>query len=329
MSPAVSVVIPLYGSERTIAETLESVLAQTFRDFEVVVVNDGSRDRGPEIVGSFGDQRIRMVTQENRGLAGARNTGILIARAPLIALLDADDLWHPEKLQRHVQHFADNPQLDVSFSSSRLIGDDGNDMGLSQTPQTATFSPRDIFCRNPIGNGSAPVIRRTAFDRIAYRDAATGRTFIFDETFRQSEDIECWMRLAVLAKATFGHVAQDLTAYRISASGLSANVARQRESWERFRDKVQTYAPELVAAEGGRAEAYQLRYLARRAVKSGPRGLALTLIQSALRLHPRIVIEEPVRSLVTLSAAVAKATVPEGLFERISLFIATRMAKQS
>lgn len=327
--PQISVVIPLYGAERTIAQTLESVLAQSFQAFEVIIVNDGSRDRGPDIVATFADPRIRLVTQDNRGLAGARNTGILAARAPLVALLDADDLWHPDKLSLHVAHLAANPEIDVSFSASRLIDDDGRDLGLIQAPHARQFSAAEIFCRNPIGNGSSPVIRRAAFASIATVDAATGRTSFFDETFRQSEDIDCWMRLKIIGGATFGYIDQPLTLYRIATTGLSANTARQRESWERFRCKARGYAPDLVASHGSRAEAYQLRYLARRAVKSGPRSMALCLVLEALRCHPRMVLEEPARSLVTLSAAVAKATVPEALFARLASVMLGRMTKQS
>ena len=100
--PTVSVVIPLYQTERYIAETLQSVLAQTLADFEVIVVDDGSSDRGPAIARAVGDARVRVVRQNNRGLAGARNTGIRNARGRYIALLDADDLWEADKLARHV-----------------------------------------------------------------------------------------------------------------------------------------------------------------------------------------------------------------------------------
>ena len=120
MEPRVSVVIPLYQTERYIAKALRSVIDQTFADFEVIVVDDGSRDGGPQIARDWRDPRVRVITQENRGLAGARNTGIRHARGELVALLDADDLWEPTKLERHVAHFDADAALDVSFSASRL-----------------------------------------------------------------------------------------------------------------------------------------------------------------------------------------------------------------
>lgn len=316
MTPRVSVVIPLYQTERYIAAALGSALAQTFHDFEVVVVDDGSHDRGPQIAAAIGDSRVRVVRQENRGLAGARNTGIRNARAGIIALLDADDLWEPTKLARHLAHLDADAELDVSFSASKLIDEDGRDVGLVQSPLNRTLPDQEFFCRNPVGNGSAPVLRKRALDRIAFEDQALGRTCWFDESFRQSEDIECWMRLKA-AGCVFGYVDAPLTHYRVNSGGLSANVASQLATWRRFREKVETYAPHLVSAYGNRAEAYQLRYLARRAVRSADREQALTLVTRAIALHPRTMIEEPLRTSTTFAAAVAKRWLPEALFGRL------------
>ena len=317
MTPRVSVVVPLYQTEAYIALALRSVLAQTFSDFEVVVVDDGSRDRGPDIARDIGDSRVRVVTQENRGLAGARNTGIRLARGEIVALLDADDLWEPSKLARHVAELDGDPALDVSFSASRLIDDDGNDLGLTQSPLGGRLEDVDFFCRNPVGNGSAPVLRRRALDRIATYDATLDRICWFDESFRQSEDIECWMRLKAGAGCRFGYIAEPLTRYRVNSGGLSANVSAQLATWQRFRDKVATYAPELVTRHGARAEAYQLRYLARRAVRSADRAQALVLALGSLRRFPRTLVEEPARTLATLGAALAKRILSGALFEQI------------
>jgi glycosyltransferase involved in cell wall biosynthesis len=301
---AVSVVIPLYQTERYIAVAVESVLAQTFRNFEVIVVDDGSTDRGPDVVRGFNDPRIRLVSQENRGLAGARNTGIREASAPLIAFLDADDVWHPEKLARHVAHFAASPGVGLSFSWSRLINAEGRTIGAITWPVDKPVTPDVLFCHNPVGNGSSPVVRRQALDGVSFVDSLTNRAFWFDETFRQSEDIECWMRIALLTPWTFGVVPETLTDYRVLASGLSANVDRQIATWRRFRDRVAEHAPDLVARAGARAEAHQLRYLARRAVTSADRGLALRLMSDALRLHPALLIEAPRLATETLAAAI-------------------------
>lgn len=315
--PRVSVVIPLYQTEAYIGAALASVLAQTFTDYEVIVVDDGSRDRGPDIARSTGDPRVRVITQENRGLAGARNTGIRHAKCDYVALLDADDLWDPRKLALHVAHLDSEPHVDVSFSASRLVDADGRDIGLVQSPISHDFAPRNFFCRNPIGNGSVPVIRRSALDRIAFTDPSLGRECWFDENFRQSEDIECWMRLRIKAGAVFGYISEPLTHYRVNSGGLSANVDAQLESWKRFREKVRSYAPDIVARHERQAEAYQLRYLARRAIRSDDRRTGLSLICRALARYPRLVLEEPARTASTIAAAVAKLALPAAAFARI------------
>ena len=157
------------------------------------------------------------------------------------------------------------------------------------------------------------MLRRRALDRIGFRDAAIERLCWFDESFRQSEDVECWLRLKA-AGCSFGYVDEPLTLYRVNNGGLSANIAAQLDTWRRFRDKVAVYAPEIVANHGARAEAYQLRYLARRAVRSNDRFSALRLMVQAVALCPRLLLEEPVRTLSTIGAALAKCGLPAGVF---------------
>ncbi len=314
--PRVSVVIPLYQTERYIGEAVGSVLAQTYSDFEVLVIDDGSRDDGPSIVGRIADPRIRLIRQSNRGLAGARNTGIREARGKYIAFLDADDRWYPTKLARHVALLDARGDVGLSYSASRLIGDDGEDLGMTQWPSRSTTRCADIFTRNPVGNGSTPVLRRAALDAIAFIDPVLGRVCWFDESFRQSEDIECWTRLGATTTWQLALVPFVLTDYRVTTNGLSANTSRQLETWRRFRAKVKGYAPALESAHGDLAEAYQLRYLARRAVKGGEGRAALRMMHAALALSPAIALEEPIRTAVTYAAALASSAVPRALVER-------------
>lgn len=316
-TPVVTVVVPLYNTERYIDETLRSIAAQTFTDYEVVVVNDASTDNGPAIVERWmaNDARIRMVTQDNRGLAGARNGGIRAARGEYIALLDADDLWLPMKLERHVAHLDANPSVGVSFAPSRFIDGDSKALSMAQTPRLKDIDAAHVFCRNPVGNGSAAVIRRRALDDIAFVIAAPEgpRTCWFDETFRQSEDIELWCRIAATTRWRFEGVPEALTLYRVSTGGLSANVEKQFETWSRMRDKLAGIAPAFVGRHGRRSEAYQRRYLARRLVMNGEGTKSLSYAVQALRLYPRLLIEEPGRTLATLLAAGGLAVLPQSI----------------
>ena len=113
--PKISVIIPYYNAEKYISRTIQSVLNQTCSDFEIILVDDGSIDRGVEICKAFNDPRIKIVRQANRGLPGARNTGIRHAQCDYIALLDSDDLWSPHKLNHHIAHLDQEPNVGISF----------------------------------------------------------------------------------------------------------------------------------------------------------------------------------------------------------------------
>jgi glycosyltransferase involved in cell wall biosynthesis len=318
--PLVSVIVPAYNAARFLPESLPSVLAQTWADFELIVVNDGSTDATEACVESFDDARIRLVSQANRGLAGARNGGIRVARGAFIALLDADDLWHPEKLFRHVGHLRANPTVGVSYSASAFMDDDGRDMHLMQSPKLRGVTPRDVFLRNPVGNGSAPVIRRRVLDDIAFAapTGVEGELWYFDERFRQSEDIECWLRIALSTHWAFEGLAEPLTRYRVNAGGLSAALDKQHATWEAAVKKARGMAPFFVARYEHQARAYQLRYLARRALSMRDPVRAARLLCRAMASFPGIWREEPARTGITLAAALALACLPRAAFDALS-----------
>jgi glycosyltransferase involved in cell wall biosynthesis len=303
--PRVSVVMPVYNVERYVAEAIRSVLAQSYADFELLIIDDGGQDRSIEICRGFDDRRIRIISQANCGLAGARNTGIAEARGEVIALLDSDDRWLPDKLMLHMIHLDSMPDVGVSYSGSRFIDSEGKPLRQAQRPKLNQVSAADIFCRNPVGNGSAPLIRRSMLNRIAFlHPDDPKRLCYFDESFRQSEDIELWVRLALKAQCRFDGIKPLLTEYRIVPGGLSANVIRQYETWLRMYAKVEAYAPDFIAEHGPRARAYQLRYLARRSVQLGDGSFALALMRDALATSLRPLIEQPIKTGLTLGAAI-------------------------
>ena len=304
MQPLISVVMPVYNVETYVAEAISSVLAQTIRHFELIIVDDGSTDRSVEICRSFQDPRIQIVSQKNRGLAGARNTGILHSRGAYIAFLDSDDRWLPEKLELHFIHLTANPQIGVSYSGSRFIDANGCPLRVAQQPKLQDITPEEIFCRNPVGNGSTPVIRRADLDRVAAPNPSEfTRLCYFDETLRQSEDIEMWLRLALMGESKFEGIPGLLTEYRVVSGGLSAQVVRQYQSWEMVVDRLRDIAPEFVDRYANRAKAYQLRYLARRMVQLGDPGMAVALIKESIQASRRPFIDEPIKSLTTYFVA--------------------------
>jgi glycosyltransferase involved in cell wall biosynthesis len=315
--PKVSVILPAYNVERYIAQSIASVLAQSWEDLELLVIDDGGHDRSADIARTTPDARVRVISQHNRGLAGARNTGIRAAQGEYLAFLDADDMWLPNKLALHVAHLDARPDVGLSYSASAFMDDAGAPLHYAQHPKLDDVSARDVLLRNPVGNGSAPVIRRAALDAIAFRapSGPADELWYFDESFRQSEDIECWMRIVLCTPWRLAGLAPALTLYRVNAGGLSAHLERQLASWEHMVIKMSAIAPEFMAAHAPAARGYQLRYLARRAVRLGDGRQALRLLRLGLNAHPEMLCEEPARTLSTLAAALLRIALPDRLWQ--------------
>lgn len=303
--PKSSIVVPAYNAAQTLPETLNSLLAQTEVDFEIVVVDDGSTDDTASVVAPYLlDPRVKLLRQANRGLAGARNSGIAAVQGDYVGFCDADDLWMPGKLSAHVRHLDMCPDVGLSFSGARLVDTEGRPTGVCQKPRLTNICAAHVLKRNPVGNGSAAVMRRAALSDLSYQPVfETKRVWVFDETFRQSEDIECWLRLALTTDWQIEGVPGLLTQYRVTNAGLSAALDRQLAAWERMVTKLRPTAPDFFEAHGRDARAYQLRYLARRAVSSLDGDAAWSLICRALEQSSNPLVEEPVKTAVTFGAA--------------------------
>ena len=316
-NPTVSVIMPVYNVELYVAEAIRSVLAQSFCDFELIIVDDGGTDGSLAICRSFDDTRIRIVSQTNRGLAGARNTGIYQARGKYVALIDSDDIWSPDKLMRHVDHLDASSNAGVSYGGAELIDAAGHRLGVYQRPKLGMVCAKDVFCGRAIANGSIPVFRREMLEEGAIPHASSDRRWYFDETLRRSEDVECWTRLALTSRFKFEALPDILTFYRVNAEGLSADVVRQLNSWDQVCASIAKIAPDFVAAHGREARGRELRYLARRCVQIRDRGLGLMLVLEALSHSPRMLWQEPVKTLTTLVACFAMRVLSQGTFGKL------------
>lgn len=317
-APLISVVVPMYNVAKYINTCLDSILAQSFAQFEIICVDDGCTDNTVDIVQSYQDSRIRLVRQQNKGLAAARNTGINASHGSYIAFLDSDDFWHSDKLELHFKHLCNDPSIGVSYSASAFVDEQGVAMGIGQNPKINNITQQHILCRNPIGNGSAPVIRRLALAQIAFEQTINGETRIayFDETLRQSEDIECWLRMALNTSWKFEGIAKPLTFYRVNSGGLSANLNKQYASWEQAMEQNSVGHESFFEQWLPLARAYQKRYLARRATVSGNASDAICLILEAISLDFRIVTQEPARTIASLGCALLCA-LPSGIYKKL------------
>ncbi len=318
----VSVIIPVYKVEKYIAATTQSVLEQTYKNFELLIIDDGSPDKSVEICQRFTDSRIKIIRQENRGVAAARNTGIRHARGEYIALLDADDLWLPNKLEKHVEHLEKSPNVGVSFSRSAFIDEENKPLGIYQMSKLNDITPLDLLCRTPIGNGSVAVIRKEVFEAIKFQDNLYGSTeeFYFDDDrqLHPSEDVECWLRIAIKTDWQIEGIPEALTLYRVNPSGFSAQLFKKLSSWEKMLEKAHSYTPpELMAEWENPSMAYQLRHIARRAVTLEAGSTAVELANRSLSTYWLILFEEPRRTILTLAAAYLLWLLPRSFYNQI------------
>lgn len=213
--PAISVVMPVYNRAGTVRSAIDSVLAQDFTDFELLAVDDGSKDGTADAIDSIGDPRIRCLRQpQNRGGNAARNRGIREAESPLICFLDSDDEFLPHKLGFLVEFFARHPEIDVLADSFRLIypPETGKPPADRANPElwTSAEVEQAVFSRRLYKATPALSARKQALEEVG----------LFDETLKRRQDMDLILRLARSARCAA--TPQVLWTKRWSADSISA-----------------------------------------------------------------------------------------------------------
>jgi glycosyltransferase involved in cell wall biosynthesis len=280
--PLVSVVIPVFNGERYLAECLESALEQTWQPIEIIVVDDGSTDSSPEIASK--DSRIRLIRQSNRDVSAARNVGIKAARGEFIALLDYDDLWLPDKIERQMDCFSRHPDADVVFTDLTKFDDSGGSRHAADRHRWANRLNGPGTFRNLIKKN--PILPST----VAARRESLIRAGLFDERFRTCGDYEMWLRMAGMGMQ-FVYLGLLLARYRVHA----ANTGRKLEVMHEDRlSAVRTaFADPRMRPEYRRFQRTALASAhlegANAFFGSGRRDLFLQEVRTAVRLDPRTV----------------------------------------
>ena len=258
MMPTVSAIIPAYNQGHYLGKAIQSVLNQTFADFEIIVVDDGSTDNTRTVVHNFTDPRVRYVHQQNAGLSAARNTGIRHATGAFLTYLDSDDLFLPEKLAILLAKFDAEPEL--GFCAGQAILIDENDRRIGEIfDKRLPEDSAQLLLGNPLHVGSV-MVRREWQERVGF----------FDETLRSYEDWDMWLRLAI-AGCPMGWVEKPVSLYRFHSNQMTSNGQQMTTAtfavleklfnqtdlpprWHALRDKAYSHAHLRGAAQAYQAE---------------------------------------------------------------------------
>lgn len=226
----ISIIIPLYNKEKCILKTIQSVINQTYPDFELIIVNDGSTDNSVNVVKEYvsrletEDRKVRIISKENGGVCSARNRGILEAKSEYIALLDGDDLWDKEYLAEQVKMIRDFPKADM-WGMNFAETDNGV---ITQTYETGLPEGYRGYVENyfeipgrvsDLCHPSSVIIRKTTFDKVG----------LFDERIKYSEDSDMWFRINALCITAFND--KILVLYKQDAENRAMNRTRHLKDW--------------------------------------------------------------------------------------------------
>ncbi|MHC4555826.1 MAG: glycosyltransferase [Planctomycetota bacterium] len=218
-SPLVSVIMPAYNAADYIAEAIESVLIQNYRNFELIVVDDGSTDSTKDIITSFKDNKIKSFHKENAGPASARNLAIKKSKGAFIIFLDTDDMMTPDFIAKHLQEFENDPEADLVYCDDCLIDENDKPIRVINRPE---YTSRKLLIRDLFCNGFPIVpfrtcLRRSVFDKIGF----------FDESLLVGEDYDM-MRRFVKQGLKIRHLTGALYLRRIAGNSLSRNYSAQK-----------------------------------------------------------------------------------------------------
>lgn len=211
----ISIVIPIYNKQNSIENTINSVLEQTFKEFELIIVNDGSTDNGLTEIEKIRDSRIKIITQKNQGVSIARNTGVLNSQFDLIAILDADDTWQSNFLEEILKLIEICPEASLFGCASFLKWPNNKitdtTFGLDKDFKGYLTDYFKVARENTLFNSSSVLFKKNDFIEIG----------MFDKTLSKGEDIDLWIRFALNKKIAFYN--KPLTTYHLDAQERAGN----------------------------------------------------------------------------------------------------------
>lgn len=314
--PLVSVVIPAYNAEAFIAQTLNSVLSQTYRNIEVLVVDDGSKDRTAEIVESVAqsDYRVILLKQSNAGVAAARNLAIQKSSGEYIAPIDADDIWHPQKLEKQVQCMLQaEPFVGLVYAWSAYIDEEDLLIGTYNFNERIYKPEGEVYTAlvfsNFIGNASAPLIRRACLDQVGGYNCE-----LKEQGGQGCEDWDIYLRIAEYYQ--FRVVPEFLIGYRQSSGSMGNNCASMAKSYHLVMTDVQQRHPEIPTTIYHWSSSHFYSYLLGKSYAGGDHWMSLVYLYKALQVDGALLLRPGLyRTLVTCLLKIAAKPVTSSIWQ--------------
>ena len=278
----ISVIIPSYNAETTIIDTIRSVQNQTFSDWELIIIEDGSTDQTVAQIKTITDERIKLFCYENGGVAMARNRGISLAKGKFITFLDCDDLWTPDKLADQLLALQNNPDAGVAYS---WVTDFKSNDPKSFKPRKPIFYSGNVYPQmlvyNFLANGSNLLVRREVLDVIGG----------FDVTYAPVEDWEFYLRLA--KDYSFIVVPKHQILYRQSSQSMSSNIERLEKGALLTLEKAYASAPSDLQSLKAKTLALIYEYCAQRHLQCNLNftgvSQAVLKLRQAVAVYPSVV----------------------------------------
>lgn len=287
--PAISVIIPAYNAESTILKTIESVQQQSFLDFELIIINDGSTDRTLELI-DIQDSRIKIFCYENGGVSVARNRGTSHATGDFITFLDADDLWTPDKLELQIAALLKHPEAGVAYSWTCFLDEQGKSLYTANPVLFEGNVYAKLLLWNFLYSGSNPLIRRQALESVGG----------FDSTLTHGEDWEFYLRLA--ANWSFVVVPKPQVLYRQTSSSASSKIEVMEKEVLRAIEKAFLTAPLELQYLKNQSRANFYQFLAHLYLKRTPNMFgakqAEEKLQTAVHLYLRTLLDRKTQVLL-------------------------------
>jgi glycosyltransferase involved in cell wall biosynthesis len=308
-TPAASIVMPVFDVAPFVRLAVDSVLNQSFGDFELIVVDDGSTDGSLDTLHKVRDSRLRIISQANAGSSAARNTGIQQASAPYISFIDGDDLWLPQKLSTHLEFMEGHPEVDLTFSHSEVIDENGQHTGRFSRRVSGFISFEQLLVENVVANGSAVVLRREVLDKAGH----------FDVTLLAAVDHDVWLRVALTRSGNVYCIPEVLNLYRLRAGQITKDWRRMEQSVLALIQKMRRLAPAQVESVEANARANLYRYLAYIAYEKGEYSESGSLLRTSLCHGIRDLIRDR-RTWLLSGALMTRAILPANLHHRLDRF---------